>query len=198
MKLKKLAIITTIIGVGLLGGGVGVFADAWVAAESTNNTFIAKVYAQNPDGDILISDVDELNQTSVSESFYAMEVSAEEFTYAGFVTIKNNSDEVQVINLLHQVANEWDEQLCEDYIVRVERVYSDSTYQLQDTSGPGDTAVYEGPLSDLGEVGDALGLLNPNQYATYHFSVMTARQFVEEEPSELNFNIIVTAWPQMM
>jgi len=177
MKAKKLAVICTILGVFLLGGGVSVLASALFNSLSTNNYFKAsKVEASGCEG-LLLSDNDEFRKISISNTFQVEDITTS-YKLAGELKVINVTTNDLSLSIMYENPDGGHTTLSEDFNVKIRDLNLDKL-------------VYEGPMNKLGS-GDIIGTLSSMEEHIYQFEVKTNREFTDlDSQDQLNFNLQV-------
>ncbi len=184
-KVKRAAIICTILGVFLLGGSAAIMAStiSGFTARSTENRFSAHVTSST--AYILLSDSNEFREEQVSETFIANEVTYEgDIKFAGNLNVYNASDMPVRLMFKYEDPNGQVNELADDFYVQMRRVYKDG-YEI----------VYSGTLADYVEESfSPFSELPANQEAYYEMYVGLERQFTPEDTeTEIEFNFVVNA-----
>lgn len=182
-KAKNIAIICTILGMFLFGGGAAiVIADiSGFIARSTGNRLSAHVTSS--DNFILLSDDDEVRQSDISNTFVADEVTYEgDIKYAGYLNVYNAYDTAAGLMFRYEDPEGQINDLADDFYVQMRKISSDG-YQI----------VYSGTLGDFVEdTWENEALLSPHQEVRYEMYVGLMRPFtIDDLETDIEFNFVV-------
>ena len=183
MRIKKLAIVCTLIGTMLFGASVAVFADISLFAKSEGNQFNALV-GTNPEEGLLLSDYDEYWAGVIHDTFYGENLSPYgDLTYVGTMNVWNTTaDDVRVM-LSYGAGEGQGSSLAYDFEILIIKRTGDTTEEM-----------YQGPLGDL--LGQYVGTLEAGGEGQYEMYAGTTRLFSPDETeTSIDFNINVIGNP---